>query len=586
MTFDKNTGLQSIVLVSIGILLYINTLGHGFVLDDEVVIVKNTFVQQGIDGIFQLFTHDSFAGYERVGTGESLLEGGRYRPLSLVFYTLIYSLFGANPLPFHLFNIGLYALCGWLFFMVLRIWLKEDPKVSWIAFFAALLFIVHPVHTEVVANIKSADELLALAFGLLATWALFEGYDTGRKWPLVISGVLLLLACLAKENAITWLVLAPVALWYFRKVRLPFLWPYALPLLFGAGLFLMLRENALGGQIAGRVMHDPMNNPFLEWNGDAWVACSLPAKVATLLYIFWRSVLLLIAPFTLTHDYYPFHIALQSFFSVGVLGGLLVLAAFMLLIIKSIRDQRPEGYGILFFLGTLSLTANIFFPVGTFMAERFLFLPSIGFILAAVWLSAPFAREKWFMAGAIIVMILFSVKTIMRNAAWKDNETLLRTDVRYSPKSAKLQNDLGTILLDNALKVNDAEQQRSLLEEALPHLKKAIDVHPTYYDALLAYGACAYYLTQYDQSVSSYRSALQRYPEDNSAKTGLIYALQAYGKELWLKGDTLNAINALVEAWGVHPDSSVARQLSEYYNGLNQPEKSLEWETKAKDVSR
>ncbi len=586
MTFDKNTGLQSILLVSTAILLYINTLGHGFVLDDEVVIVKNAFVHQGVDGILQLFTHDSFAGYERVGTGESLLEGGRYRPLSLVFFTLLYSLFGAEPLPYHLFNIGLYVLCGLLLLRVLRQCFRDDSKGGWIAFFTALLFIVHPVHTEVVANIKSADELLALSFGLLGTIALFNGYDTGKKGPLLLSGVMILLACLAKENAITWLVMAPMALWYFRKVRLPFLWSYVLPLLFGAALFLMLRENALGGQMTGRVMQDPMNNPFLQWNGDAWVACSLPVKVAALLYVFWRSIGLLIAPFTLTHDYYPFHIELQSFVSAEVFGGLVVLLVFIFLFVRSLRDRKPEGYGILFFLTTLSLTANIFFPVGTFMAERFLFLPSVGFILALVWLFGSIGKKKWVIIGVVILSVLFSVMTILRNKAWKDNETLLRTDVRYSPNSAKMQNDLGTILLDSALRTDDVQRQKQMLEEALPHLNKAIDLHPTYFDALLAYGACAYYLRQYDQSVISYRTALQRYPEDNSAKTGLVYALQAHGQDLWAKGDTLTSINVLVEAWGIKPDTSVARHLADYYRAVNQPEKSQEWEAKAMEGSK
>jgi hypothetical protein len=355
---------------------------------------------------------------------------------------------------------------------------------------------------------------------------------------------------------------------------------------FGIAMFLMLRENALGGQIAGSVMHDPMNNPFLEWNGDAWVACSLPVKVATLLYVFWRSIGLLIAPFTLTHDYYPFHISLQPLLSPEVLGGLIVLLGLLFLIIRSFRDRKPEGYGILFFLGTFSLTANIFFPVGTFMAERFLFLPSLGFILAFVWLIGSIGKQKWVMMSMVVLSVLFSVRTVVRNTAWKDNETLLRTDARYSPNSAKVQNDLGTILLDNALKVDDAVRRKQMLEEALPHLKKAIDLHSTYYDALLAYGACTYYLGQFEQSVKGYRTAAQLYPGDGNAKTGLVYALQAHGRALWAEGDSITSLNTLSDAWDMQPDSAIAMQLAAYYMAMGQAGKSLQWTAKAKNGTR
>ena len=107
------------------------------------------------------------------------------------------------------------------------------------------------------------------------------------------------------------------------------------------------------------------------------------------------------------------------------------------------------------------------------------------------------------------------------------------------------------------MKASDPAEQKKLLQEALPHLQKSIELHPTYYDGHLAYGACAYYLEMYDESVNAYRNTSVQYPNDQKALTGLRFALEAKGNEQLLKGDTANAILFLDEAWRIYqPDSS------------------------------
>lgn len=580
MRFVDHTRLHYLLVFSLAILLYGNTLHHAFVLDDDAVIVRNTYVQQGAGGIKAIFSNDSFAGFERIGQGASILEGGRYRPLSLAFFALIYALAGPNPLPLHLFNILAYGITGLILYRTISTIFHKLGSGNALALLITALFLAHPVHTEVVANIKSADEILALLFGLSAMLCLLTAYDTGKRFPLWLSGVFMLLACLSKESAITFLITIPLVLWFFRKASLRWTGFYTIPLVLGAAVFLMLRESALGGLAAGTMMSDPLNNPFLQWDGQGWIPCSMLVKAATILYTFWKHVWLIIIPFPLTHDYYPFHIALQSFSSPGAIGGLTLFVAFLLIGIFSLLKKTIEGYGILFFLLTLVLTANVLFPVGTFMAERFLFLPSLGLILSIVllgWRMAGADKSRLLFVAVGFVLVVFSVMTVMRNQAWRDNETLLRTDVRYSPNSAKLQNDLGTILLDKALKESDPSTRKSLLHEALPHLQKANELHPTYYDAMLAYGACAYYAEQYPLSVDAYRRASRLYPGDSKSSTGLVYALQAYGKDQWTKGDTTIAFKSLREAWTLQPDTAVARQLSKYYEAVGEMEISKGW---------
>jgi tetratricopeptide (TPR) repeat protein len=257
--------------------------------------------------------------------------------------------------------------------------------------------------------------------------------------------------------------------------------------------------------------------------------------------------------------------------------------------IISVFRRDHAGFGILFYLLALSITANIFFPVGTFMAERFLFLPSVGIILTGVILLVRGLgknREKIYVVMVVVLTLFFSILTLIRNPAWQDNLTLMQTDLPFSPNSAKLRNDLGTILLEKALSTADSIEQASLFREAFQHLVKAAELHPTYYDAYLAKGACAYYIQEYSQSVNAYRMARQLYPEDHKPKTGLWYALQAEGTMEWNKGSTIKAITLLTEAWYIQPDAAIAKQVSRYYRALDQQDKAIEWADRSDPIHK
>jgi len=587
MKFLENPRLQVYFLMALACLLYVQTLRYDFVLDDEAVIVRNAYVQNGIKGIPSIFALDTFAGYERVGEGENILTGGRYRPFSVTVFALLFFLFGSNSFVFHALSILLYAGCTWIMFRFMQLVLKKNPDKNLLSFITVLLFTVHPVHTEVVANIKSCDELFSFFFGMCAVYALFKSYDLKKTSWLVVSGFFLFLACLSKENAITFLLTGPLALWYFRKSGKSAVVKSSLPFFIAVVLFLILRGSVIGWN-TGQSMHDPLNNPFLAWNGHTWEGIPVLSKVATILYVMGLELKLMVLPFPLTHDYYPLKIALKSFSHISVWISLLIIIGLLFYGIKSLFKKEIPGFGILFFFITFSITANIFFPVGTFMAERFLFLPSAGFCIAIA--SAAIntngkRNEKWVLILVAIVSSLFSILTINRNGAWKNNETLFKTDLEYSSQSIKLQNDYGTLLLTKALQEKDASERKKLLTEAYNHLKEALELHKTYYDAYLAFGAAAYYLEHYKESVEAYRTAMELSPSDPKAKTGLIYALQAYASFLAGKTDLVAAISFLEEAWQLQPDLNTAKSLALYYNALKQSDKEIEWLEKVQKLA-
>ena len=215
--------LPAILLLFFAGILYAASASFGYILDDELVIWKNDYVQKGFGGIRDIFTSDSFMGYFK--QQRFLLEGGRYRPLSLATFAMEVGIFGnsaENPaLPHysHIINILLYGLSAVVLYRVLLglFPLKTDSKwpLFSLAFVAALIFTAHPLHTEVVANIKGRDEILALLFSLLALYAAMKYTDTLKGIWLAGSALSLLLGMLSKENAITFVVIIPLTIWFF-----------------------------------------------------------------------------------------------------------------------------------------------------------------------------------------------------------------------------------------------------------------------------------------------------------------------------------------------------------------------------------
>jgi len=173
-----------------GLLIYINTLGHGYVLDDSNAITKNLFVQEGISGIPKLFTVD-FWYFENVKLGY-------YRPLSLVTFAIEHAFFGNNAHVSHFDNALLYGVTGFLLCLLLiQIFAGKHPAFP---FLITLVFIAHPIHTEVVANIKSRDEILSFLNMIAMIFFAFRFITTKKTRDIVLSLIFFYLALLSKES--------------------------------------------------------------------------------------------------------------------------------------------------------------------------------------------------------------------------------------------------------------------------------------------------------------------------------------------------------------------------------------------------
>lgn len=562
--YDGKWHMISLFLLTF--VLYANTLGHEFALDDGIVIKENKHVKQGISGIPDLFSKHSFHGFFKKSGKEKVVAGGRYRPMTLAFFACIYEIFGEDPAIFHFFSILVYALLGIVIYLVLKqLFQKILPDLATpFAFFTAALFISHPVHTECIANIKGMDETASLLFSLLALWASLEFIDRNKYIFLLLTGLAFFTALLSKENAIAYLAIIPIAcyLLYFKTWKS--LMAVFLSLLSVTLVFLLIRGSILGFNPFGSVSKELMNNPYLSYKNGENLPMILADKIGLISYSLYEYIRLLLFPHPLTHDYYPKQIpvlgpySIQSILAYLLYGGLIILA------LLKFRKSPITSFAIVSYIIPLILVSNIFFPIGTNLGERFIFMSSLGFCIYVSYLLIYFFNKKLSNAFYILtpLIILYSIKTISRNPVWHDNATLFKSDIKISTQSAKLHNGLAGVYLERVRDSKDSLEVKQALIEAKKEAERAIEINPLYMEAHLQLGNTYYYSKNFEKAIEEYNFILQHTPEDEDAFKNLQYSLRERGRQIGMQtGDVKKAKDLIKKSLGMNPDDLEALML-------------------------
>src|SRR5580693_645720 len=341
------------LLLAVAILVYGNTLLNSYTMDDELYILRNPAVTSpSLKGLF-----------------EATKSNNIFRPFTFATFALNWAVGGAQPLGYHFFNLLLNAAVALLLYLVLRTLLEAVPQGTTVAFAAALLFAVHPIHTEAVASIVGRSELLAVGF-LLAAW-LLHLHDQH-----ILSLLCFALALFSKESAVAFVPLVLAGDYARAKVK-PlhrYGWIAGVALLYLAVLW-----HVQGGRF-GAIGVNFLDNPLTR----------LPAslRIPNALRVAWKYVGLHIYPATLSCEYSYNAILLYSNWQhtvPAVVGAAFVLALW----IWALWTQRREWVlaGAIYLAG-FAVTANLLVPTGTIMAERLAYLPSAGFCLlvALLWI--------------------------------------------------------------------------------------------------------------------------------------------------------------------------------------------------------
>jgi len=548
------------------------------------------YTQDGLSGIPGILSKDTFFGFFKEEGKANLVSGGRYRPFTLMMFALEWELFGRSPFVGHLVNILLYALLGVCIYLLLSRMLegvikKDDNKgnILLTVFLMSMVYIAHPIHTEAVANIKGRDEIMTMLGSVFALYALFRFQSSQKaKWN-IIALVSFFIALMSKENAITFVAIAPLSLFFFAKQNIAQSIKSCWPLFISALVFIAIRTSILGFDMGG-TPGELMNNPFLKLSGNTYVPFSFGEKLATIFYTLGKYIVLLFVPHPLSHDYYPRAVEImnfsswQSILSVISYLGLIFLAYFLW------KKERIISYGILFYLLSLSIVSNLVFPIGTNMSERFLFMPSLGFAMVIVWLLRKYLpSEKVFMGACALLIVGYSFKTITRNAVWEDDFTLFTTDVKTQNRSAKLLNAAGGALSTKAAELPDGPEKTKMLTQAIGYLNQAKDIHPTYRNAYLLLGNSNYYLKNYQASIDNYDIALSYDPNFADAKTNLPIVLREGGKHMGQEvGDLNKALEWLLRSYELSPgDYETSRLIGVAYGIQKNNIKAIEFFKKA-----
>jgi protein O-mannosyl-transferase len=473
-----------IVMGVLAFLLYANTLGHEYTVDDTTVIKNNKFTVQGFAGLDEIFTSSYRAGYwDRTE--------GLYRPISVAMFAIEWAIAPEQPWLGHFMNVLLYALTAIVLFSLMSVLLKNLHP--FIPILVTLLWVFHPVHTEVVANIKSRDELLSFFFGILTLRYLMAYINTQKFTTLLLSFIIFFLALLSKENSVTWAGVIPLAIWCFTHESLKKTISISAMYVGLVVVYLIIRQFILGdGGSDYQLM--VVNNSMVD-------APTFASQFATAISILGKYLYLFLIPITLVFDYSYNTIPNVSFSNPVAILSLVVFAFGFIYSMRSLPQRSIAAFGILFFLGTVSLVSNVFFLIEATMAERFIYTPSLGLcILIGVMANSIFTQKSKkqetklttssltknaLFVPSLIVLLLFAGRTYSRNQDWKSNYTLLTHDVEISPNSARIRYALGsTLLVEKALIAPEGSTERTnFVDRAIVELTKGVTILPNYNDA-------------------------------------------------------------------------------------------------------
>jgi Flp pilus assembly protein TadD len=523
------TTLRIFIIFLLSFTVYFNALFNDFVYDDTEQVLENHWIRD-VNYIPDIFSQSvwSFQG--------ETTSSNYYRPLMHLIFMLNYYVFGLRPWGFHLVNILFHAGVSILVLVISSRLLRAPSHVSQLNekgfvgsllspfFVGAVLFATHPIHTEAVAWVAGIPDLSYTFFFLLSLYFYMRS-EEGTKGMYPLSVLSFSIAALCKEPAL----ILPVLLMAYDSIfgkrakgYLPFIKRY-IPYFLVAGAYLGLRYHALGG-------FSLQKSP---------IVLSTYGYIINVFPLFLQYLEKLLLPLNLN----AFHVLhpISSIFETGGIVSLAVTAAFVVVTFLAFKKKSKVCFGL--FVIALPLLPSLYIPaVGeNVFAERYLYLPSFGFVLL---IAMALSRAKAVNPGlaSVLVMIslavavVYSVGTVSRNAVWRDDATLFTDTVRKSPDAALAHNNLGA-----------AYGKRNRLDEAVSEFITALKLKPDYADAHYNLGDAYLKQNRLDEAVSEFITALKLKPDYADAHYNLGIA---YGKQNRLD----EAVSEFITALKLKPD--------------------------------
>lgn len=483
----RNTYVMYALVFVVSLLQFSNTLNHDYVWDDTIVIVENPDVRAGIAGLGDIW-HKQHSDYLHDQIG--------YRPIVLSTYAIEQEFFPMQPKVGHVINMLFFAiLC------VVILWFLREivpPECHLMVLLTTLLFAVHPLHSEVVANIKSRDEIFQMLFSLVSIIFYHRWFLQGKWWQLFLSTTFFICAILSRENAVVTLGLIPLTVLFFGKASFKMLAQKLLPVLALGLLSVVIIQLSLSGEVGkletagmGIVYEDQDLGNGLFYN-DLYGA----KRVLNFNLVMLRYLKNFVWPLDLVYYYGYNHLKLYEAGDVVSIIGAITTVLLIIITIVGIKLKPMFAYGAIYFFVSIFPFLQLVNYMPDTMADRFAFSPSLGLCIVAVSATASvFKKIAQKLEGGtkssvaffcvLVIFGFYSYQTYQRNKAWKDNFTLFSTDINKLQNCAKAHEHYADVLHQKFLQTGDV----SLIQDITYHYQASIDISDRSYYSFIKLGS-------------------------------------------------------------------------------------------------
>ncbi|OGF62354.1 MAG: hypothetical protein A2Y62_17030 [Candidatus Fischerbacteria bacterium RBG_13_37_8] len=479
---------------------YFIILSNDFTYDDHFFIQNNPYIKS-VEGVY----HSAFAPIKDNQAQPAPMEGNRgfnYRPVSMLLLYTIGKIFSIKPLYYHLFNILFHALnCLLIFLLALQLKLSRI-----VALITAVIFAVHPIHTDAVASAVGIQEEFVFFFGILGLIVLISEL----QYKYFIAPVLFFAALLSKENAPVLIALYIGVIVYLhitgksseQKSIVSVTGIMIAPMM----IYFAIRYVVLKSFFRHPVLQNLiLDNPLYQ--------AGFSERILTSIYLIWKYLLLFIIPVNLSADYSFNSIPLiKSILDVRLIAAFIFLVLIIALFIYLLKWKRyMEALGMYIFFVSILPVSNLFFRSSFLFAERNSYLASLGLCLIAGSIIGYFIQQEKknskFAAYAflVIVIIVMTGLTIARNKVWKNDYSLFSSVISVVPDNAKAQYNLG------ALHFTEGNFKKSL-----ENFRKTSEIYPEFYSAHLGVIHSYYNLNDLSSAITYAEHAVKLFPKDEN----------------------------------------------------------------------
>ncbi len=504
-----------LILFLAAFVFYGNSMSNGYNLDDNLVTRENhPLTTQGINGIPEIFTsHFDSRGNMQFG----------FRPMVQTSFAIEYSLFGLNPKASHFINVLLYALTVIVIFSLFRKLLPDQPIMfPWLI---AFLFLIHPIHTEPVNNLKSRDELLYFLFALLSAHA-FLIFIASNQWKwFLLAIVLLYCAAFSKVTVVPFAVVIPLILWFFTKTG----WKKIG--LIGISSFLIF----LSVWFYKNLFLEEGTRVFFFYENPLLIDSSVSTRLGTCFSTLAKYWQLMIFPHPLSFYYGYNEIQIREVSDPLAIIFLIVNISIFGIAVMLFRQKHIISFGILFFFIMIGSFSNLLMPVVGIVGERFAYGASLGFVVFLAWLLMQLTKNKkqiysYRLVPLLLIIVFSGFKIISRNKDWKDSKTLYEQDITHLEQSAKAHTLLATLYSKESALAKNQQEKSKYFQLSISHYEKTIAIYPEYYQAINSIGSAYYSVGDNQHAERYFVQTLEIAPEYSEGNSNLGWVMFSTGR--------------------------------------------------------